>query len=133
MDLKTYQAAKIQSFFNLGLKFAVTGDQLSVKGFNQYPPDDRAGLQDGIRGHKKEIIAEVVRLQDRLKELVTLADNSKSMTADEVKAIPEEGCRIMDQLPENIIQEIFKKYLVCTEQGALSVGDCQRGLNPDGV
>lgn len=61
MDLKTYQAAKIQSFFNLGLKFAVTGDQLAVTGLSQFPVEDRKGLQELIRNHKSEIMAEMVR------------------------------------------------------------------------
>lgn len=96
MDLKTYQAAKIQSFFNLGLKFSVTRDQLSVTGFNQYPPDDRAGLQESIKRNKSEIMADVVRLQDRLKELYTMADSSRGMTADQIQAISDEGSQILE-------------------------------------
>ena len=108
MDLKTYQAAKIQSFFNLGLKFSVTGDQLAVAGFNQYPPDDRAGLQESIRMNKSKIMEKVIWLQDRLIELIRMADNSKEVTADQMTAISAEGTEIIDQLPEETVQQIFK-------------------------
>jgi len=99
---------KILSFFNLGLKFSVTGDQLAVSGFKLFAPNYRPGLQESIRRHKSGIMAEVKRMKGRLNELILLADHSKGLTPDEIKAISEKGCQIMNQLSENIIQEIFK-------------------------
>jgi ferritin-like metal-binding protein YciE len=102
---------KIQSFFNLGLTFAATGDQLAVTGFNQYPADDRAWTQDGIRQNKAEIMAEVRRMQDRLTELIRQADNSKGMTPDAVAGISAEGSEIIKHLSPEKVQEIFKESI----------------------
>ena len=61
MDLQTYQKAKIQSFFNIGLKFSVDGDQLAVTGFKNIPPGHREPIQERIKRNKKEIMTEVLK------------------------------------------------------------------------
>ena len=109
MDYQAYQKARIQSFFNLGLTFSVDGERLRVDGFQQWPPDDRPGLAESIKLNKAEIMAEVKRMQDRLKELVTLADNSMGMTPEAVDMISEEGSEIIDILAPDITRQIFNQ------------------------
>jgi hypothetical protein len=112
MDAAVYQKATIQSFFNLGLTFSATGDQLAVTGFNQYPAEDRAWIQNGISQNKAEIMAEVRRMQDRLTELIRKADNSKGMTPAAVARISAEGSEIINQLSPEKVREIFKESMV---------------------
>jgi hypothetical protein len=109
MDLKTYQAAKIPSFFSLGLKFAVNEDQLSVTGLDQFPPEDRPGLHELIINHKSEIVAEVVKIQNRLTELIHQADHSKGLIQEQIEAISAEGSEIISQLSPEVVRCIFKQ------------------------
>lgn len=109
MDFQAYQKARIQSYFSLGLTFSVNGDQLAVNGLSQFPADDRQWIQDGIRRHKSEIMAEVTRLQNTLAEVVRQAGDSKGLSLDQINKINEDGSAIMEQLTEKSIQDIFQQ------------------------
>ena len=109
MDYQAYQKARIQSFFNLGLTFSVDGDRLQVDGFQQWPPAERQELTDSIRQNKAVIMAEVKKMQDRLKELAAMAENSEWMTPEAVARISEEGSEIIDILTPEMVRQIFNQ------------------------
>ena len=108
MDAAAYQKAKTQSFFDLGLTFTINGDQLAVNGLSQFKAEDRAMIQTGIRDNKVEIMAEVVKMQDRLKTLVDQTDNSKGLDHESVARISAQGSEIIRQLSPEVTRRIFE-------------------------
>jgi 2-polyprenyl-6-methoxyphenol hydroxylase-like FAD-dependent oxidoreductase len=110
MNLQAYQAAKIQSFFDLGLTFSVSGEQLAVNGLSQFPAEDQAMIQTGIRDHKSEIMAETNRLQNRLKQLVHQSENSTGLNPAAIEKISDEGNEITQRLSAEMVRRIFRYF-----------------------
>lgn len=78
------------------------------KTLSQYSQNPQIETIPGQIANNANIAIAKSDLENRLSELITIADNSKGMTAEQVEDISAEGSQIINQLPPETARGIFE-------------------------
>jgi len=85
--------------------------RLIVEGWSSLPADTAQQIQASIREYKADVISAIRIMENRLSELVRMSDNSQGMTHNQVRAISDEGDRIIEFLHPESVKTIFNRDL----------------------
>lgn len=108
--MNQYKRLLIASFFNIGLLMQVdAAGRLAVHGWQSIPHDQVDGLKIAIADNKADVISAIMTMENRLRELIRMADHSQGMTPEQVRAISDEGDRIIEKLHPETVKTIFNE------------------------
>lgn len=84
----------------------------SMKPVSQYPQNSQNEKNAGQNANIANIAKAYSQpnpLENRLRELILMADNSKGMTDEQIQAISDEGDLIIKRLPPETVRQVFRE------------------------
>jgi hypothetical protein len=84
----------------------------ALKPASQYPQNSQIEISHEQNANIENIAMAYSRLnqnENRLRELILMADNSKGMSSEQIRAISEEGSLIIRRLTPETVERIFRE------------------------